>query len=515
MKTNPFLLATFASLTALTSRADLAAYSIEPDVIYGHKLGMALTMDAIKPKANANGAGVLFMVSGGWVSTWMRPEAVLDGEMNKSLGFTALLDKGFTVFLVRHGSSPVFKVPECVDDVRRACRYVHLHAADWGLDPARLGVFGASAGGHLSLMLGTTGDEGRAGATDPLEKTGDRVAAVVAIFPPSELKSYVESETMRKRFPALQFDAADWRPVSPIEHVSADDAATLLLHGDQDTLVPDSHSRQMYQALKEKGVATELVIFPGAGHGFGGDDRDRAMQALVAWFDKHLAKAKPAEFALAGVWKGRATLPDGGEFPSTVTFTREGDKWKATSESERGTRALENVTLEGRKMKFETPLERDGEAVVIRVAADADGTDKLTGTWSVQRKEGGEEITSGHWEATREAKSVATTPGASPLAGEWQMEVNMGDQSRDYTLRFAPDGASVKGTLVSPRSGDHPVESAVLEKDELKMRIKRDYEGTELTLLFTARLENNALTGKVTVEGQEADFAGTWSAKKK
>jgi hypothetical protein len=47
------------------------------------------------------------------------------------------------------------------------------------------------------------------------------------------------------------------------------------------------------------------------------------------------------------------------------------------------------------------------------------------------------------------------------------------------------------------------------------MRIKRNYEGTELTLLFTARLENNALTGKVTVEGQEADLAGTWSAKKK
>ena len=67
---------------------------------------------------------------------------------------------GFTVFAVRHGSSPLFKVPDAVDDVRRATRYIKANAREWGVDPDRLGVFGGSAGGHLSLMLGTTGDAG-------------------------------------------------------------------------------------------------------------------------------------------------------------------------------------------------------------------------------------------------------------------------------------------------------------------------------------------------------------------
>jgi acetyl esterase/lipase len=263
--------------------------TIKPDVVYGHKMGMALTFDVIQPKANANGAGVLFMMSGGWVSAWVPPEHILPGA-GRQLGFAALLEKGFTVFIVRHGSSPLFKVPECVADVRLAVRYVRANAATWGVDPARLGVFGASAGGHLSLMLGTTGDDGLPNPKNPLEKTSDRVAAVVAIFPPTELKSYLESEKMRQQFPALQFDAADWKPVSPLEHVTPDDAPALLLHGGKDTLVPDKHSREILQAFKDKNVATDLVFFPEAGHAFAGDDQVQAVAATVAWFEKHLTK---------------------------------------------------------------------------------------------------------------------------------------------------------------------------------------------------------------------------------
>ena len=289
MKRFPFLCLLPLLFPAML-RADAPPCDIRADIVYGHKMGMALTLDMIKPKANASGAGILFMVSGGWVSTWMPPEQVVNGGMGKALGFSALLEKGHTLFLVRHGSSPLFKVPECVADVRRAVRFVRSTSAEYGVDATRLGVFGASAGGHLSLMLGTTGDDGQAGSKDPLEKVSDRVAAVVAIFPPSELKSYVESEKMRQQFPALQFDAGLWKSVSPIEHVTPDDAPALLLHGGKDTLVPDKHSREIVSAFKEKGVATDLVMFPEAGHGFGGADSEKAVAATVAWFEKHLAK---------------------------------------------------------------------------------------------------------------------------------------------------------------------------------------------------------------------------------
>ena len=126
--------------------------TVTPDVVYGHKYGMALTFDVFTP-ADANGAAVLNMVSGGWRSAW-RPHAASQRR------YQALLDAGFTVLAVRHGSSPKFILPEIVPDVRRAVRYVRLNARRLGIDANRLGVWGGSAGGHLSLMLGLASDAG-------------------------------------------------------------------------------------------------------------------------------------------------------------------------------------------------------------------------------------------------------------------------------------------------------------------------------------------------------------------
>src|SRR3954447_20687378 len=82
---------------------------IIPDVVYGHKDGMALTMDVLKPKANANHAAVIFMVSGGWVSNYVPPQ-----QMAERPTFKGLLDKGFTVIALRHGGSPKYVIPEIV-----------------------------------------------------------------------------------------------------------------------------------------------------------------------------------------------------------------------------------------------------------------------------------------------------------------------------------------------------------------------------------------------------------------
>ena len=105
---------------------------ITPDVVYGHKYGMALTFDVYTPAKDANGAGVLFMVSGGWYSRWNPPE--------KAMGlFKPMLDAGFTVFAVRHGSSPKFSIPEAVADVRRSVRYIRAHADQFGIDARSIG----------------------------------------------------------------------------------------------------------------------------------------------------------------------------------------------------------------------------------------------------------------------------------------------------------------------------------------------------------------------------------------
>jgi acetyl esterase/lipase len=263
-------------------------YKITPDVVYGHKAGMALTFDVIHPK-KSNGAGVLYMVSGGWVSFWVPPETVVGPKVPAFfMLFNDLIEHGFTLFIVRHGSSPQFKVPDAVADVRRAVRFVRLNAAKYDVDPNRLGVCGMSAGGHLSLMLGTASDKGNTKAKDEVDRTSDRVAAVVAYFAPVDIREWVGTKI--DKFPALNFDKKLADSVSPILNVSGDDPPTLLIHGDADTLVKLDNSERILAAFKKEKVPCDLIVMKGAGHGFAGEQGEQAGKALVAWFDKYLVQ---------------------------------------------------------------------------------------------------------------------------------------------------------------------------------------------------------------------------------
>lgn len=263
-----------------------AQTGITPDVVYGHKDGMALTFDVLRPSGPPNGAGVAFMVSGGWVSRWMAPETVAQGPL-----FQALSEGGYTTFLVRHGSSPRFKVPDAIADARLAVAYIRAHAGDFGVDPERLGITGMSAGGHLSLAVGLRAEGPTGEPDDPANARATQVAAIVAYFPPVDLRTMVGPSD---RFPALDFDPELAIAASPLLFATKDDPPTLLLHGDEDTLVPLSQSRRMHDALEKVGVPTDFEVFPGAGHGFRGADAARGVELTVAWFDTYLAPRSSA-----------------------------------------------------------------------------------------------------------------------------------------------------------------------------------------------------------------------------
>lgn len=261
---------------------------VTPDVVYGHKFGMALTFDVFHPEPRRDrGLGVLFIVSGGWYSRWVPPQEI-------EPRFRPLLDRGFTVFAVRHGSSPKFTISDAVEDVRRSVRFIRLNSQRFGVDPDRLGVFGMSAGGHLALMLGLASDPGAPDAEDPVNRVSDRVAAVAAFVPPTDLTIMVRGAPERlpeyDNFPALDLDLEAARKASPIRHVSEDDPPILLIAGVEDRLVPIEHSRRLHEALKSAGVTTELVEFTESGHGLRDEDLVEAYAALVTWFDRHLSK---------------------------------------------------------------------------------------------------------------------------------------------------------------------------------------------------------------------------------
>ena len=283
-------LRTLLALMLLSSSGASAETTITENVIYGHKDGMALTYDVFTPET-PNGAAVLYMVSGGWFSRWRPAGERLDT-------FTPLLDAGFSVFAIHHGSAPRYKVPDAVSDVRAAVRHVKATAEQYSVDPDRLGVWGGSAGGHLSLVLGLAAE------AEPEVASGDtnqrllapvylaeryvsaNIAAIVAYFPPVDLRPLAGPS---ERFPALDFSPDEASAVSPILHVTEDDPPTLLIHGNADDLVPLSASTSMQLALEEVGVINELIVIEGGDHGFRNPGhRSQAMEAMVSWFTTHL-----------------------------------------------------------------------------------------------------------------------------------------------------------------------------------------------------------------------------------
>ncbi len=277
--------------TGLAGAQGQAKLDIMPDVVYGHKDGMALTMDVLKPKAGANGAAVVFMVSAGWISAYTPPQ-----QLAERAPFKDLLNKGFAVIALRHGGSPKYVIPEIVADVRRGIRYIRYNAKQWGVDPNRLGVFGGSAGGHLSLMIGNASDNGDANAKEEFMKESDRVAAVVALFPPVDLRPIVRGVgaandgSVGSRFPALNFEKEKAADYSPIVFVTPDDPPTLLIHGDKDLLVPILNSKTIYEAFQKNNVKSDFVTIAGAEHGFQNDDAKRAAALTLAWFEQTLGK---------------------------------------------------------------------------------------------------------------------------------------------------------------------------------------------------------------------------------
>lgn len=274
-------------LMSLSFAAAIAneAPRIQADVVYGHKDGMALTFDVFHP-AKANGAGVIFTQSGGWYSIWKEPRTLLPACQ-------PLLDRGFTVFAVYHGSAPRYVIPEAVADMRRAVRFIHLHAKEFGVEPERLGALGGSAGGHLTLMLATTGDDGDAKAKDEVLRQPSRIACAVAMYPPTDLRTWVSDppEAVRKipgLKPPLTISAEQAVAASPLLHVSASTPPICLIHGDSDELVPVEHSRNLHARLQEAQRPNRLLVIEGAGHSFAAKDYTIAVPAMVEWFEKYL-----------------------------------------------------------------------------------------------------------------------------------------------------------------------------------------------------------------------------------
>ena len=149
-----------ASARVIGSQAPAHQPAVTTDVVYGQKEdGLALTLDVHRP-AQPNGAGIISIVSGGWQSS-------VEMAQIFAQAYPPLIQKGFTVFAVRHGSWPRYRLPSIVADMRRSVRFIRQHAKEYGVIPTASASSVAAPAGPLALLLGTTGDYG-----DPSETTG-------------------------------------------------------------------------------------------------------------------------------------------------------------------------------------------------------------------------------------------------------------------------------------------------------------------------------------------------------
>ena len=228
------------------------------------------------------------------------------------------LNRGYVVASVEYRFSQKAIFPAQIDDCLAAIRFLRKNAAKYGIDRRKVGVGGASAGGHLSALVGTSGGTGAFKPVGGHPDVSDGVQAVCDIFGPTDFWTVIQQANddpnVKNIFNwnngdpyslliggGLGEDRERCDAVSPVHYVSGKTPPFLILHGDHDTLVPYAQSTELEALLQKNGVEVTLQKLPGAGHGGPAFNLPAVRELTSNFFDRHLKgrdieiKALPAE----------------------------------------------------------------------------------------------------------------------------------------------------------------------------------------------------------------------------
>lgn len=317
------LLVTFITATAthaveLPSFSPPKPYHQRIEVPYGEAKGETLWMDIFipsgenrldyyHPKDTGWGLGVIDVISGGYKATRDRL-----GYHETARLFHIFCARGYTVFAVSCGSHPEFTAFEMVENVERAIRWVKAHAGEYNVDPDRLAITGASAGGHLATLTAIDPKPAQPDAEDPLLRHSTDVAAAAVMFPPADFLDWKDGEMVdiTRKSKLLFSDGIEnhtmeeihegARRLSPVHLIDGPTPPFMIIHGDEDPVVPVQQSIR----LKERLIATdndvELIIKEGGGH-FWVTLPEEILQ-VADWLDRKLGgpAAAPEAIVAAG-----------------------------------------------------------------------------------------------------------------------------------------------------------------------------------------------------------------------
>lgn len=289
-------LSVFALLVIGSMNVQAGTFTVEENVVYGKGGDVELQLDIAKPEGNGPFPAIVYIHGGGWQggNRKMYRDDIEDAAQRGYVAATV------TYRLVDTKKAEKDRVifPAQINDVKCAVRYVRANAAKYHIDPNRIGATGASAGGHLVLMLGTTDTSQRLEGEGGNPDVSSRVQAVVNYFGPTDFPHWYQTTEKIKPIAAAFLGgtpdekADDYKLVSPISHLSKDDPPILSIQGTVDPLVPLDQANRFDDAAKKAGVAHTLMVMEGQGHGFRGEPGKKAKNATFEFFDKHLKAAK-------------------------------------------------------------------------------------------------------------------------------------------------------------------------------------------------------------------------------
>jgi acetyl esterase/lipase len=298
-------LSIFAVCIVLCGGNDARAENPRPyiqtqDQVFAEVHGTGLLMDIFEPTAPANGKAIVDIASGAWFSDRGK---IRDHERAKV--YDILCERGYHVFALRPGSRTKYTLKEMDQHVKMGIRYVKHLGPKYNIDIDRMGITGASAGGHLATLAAFTPEPAKPKSKDSFERLYDTyVAAVAVFFPPTDFLEWQPGDRVNRLFLGYLFTgngsmdadkiskmpieelASMAKQVSPVHRVDNPSVPLLTIHGDADPVVHLSQSEKLVDAVRAAGGVADLIVKPGGGHPWPTIAEEVAITA--EWFDKHL-----------------------------------------------------------------------------------------------------------------------------------------------------------------------------------------------------------------------------------
>lgn len=212
---------------------------------------------------------VIIAPGGGYRALSMNKEGRIPATYLNSLGLAA--------FVLKYRLGPKYHHPVELGDMQRAIRIVRSRATEWHIDPARIGIMGFSAGGHLASTASTQFDRGNSAATDPIDRASSRPDFAILAYPVITFTEAWTHQGSKTNLLGEKPDAALVAKLSTETQVTADTPPTFLFHTTADTTVPVENSIYYFLALRKAGIPAEMHIFKDGAHGAGMPMQDPAL----------------------------------------------------------------------------------------------------------------------------------------------------------------------------------------------------------------------------------------------